>query len=296
MITGATASGKSHVAVEVAKALGCEVVSADSRQIYRDIPIVSAAPTAEEMQGVPHHFVGTLPLDAYYSAARFEDDVMQLLPSLFEKNRYAVLCGGSMMYVDAVTDGIDDLPDISPQVRAYVARLLEDNGTQGLMAQLEILDPDYAAEVDGANVKRIAHAVEICLASGKPYSRLRCGCRKQRPFNIIKVAIDRPRAELFERINRRVGLMLEAGLLDEARRLYPLRHLNSLNTVGLKELFAHFDGLMDLDTAVARIAKNTRVYAKKQLTWLARPNVRSTVALAPSSACEAILSLLPPRQ
>ena len=292
VITGATASGKSDVAVEVAQSLGCEVISADSRQIYHDIPIVSAAPTVEEMGGVPHHFVGTLPLDAYYSAARYEADVMALLPKLFEKSRYAVLCGGSMMYVDAVTDGIDDLPDISPEVRGYVARLLADHGPEGLLAQLEILDPDYAAAVDRANTKRVAHAVEISLAAGRPYSQLRVGERKPRPFNIIKVTVDRPREELFDRINRRVGKMVEKGLVDEARRLYPLRHLNSLNTVGLKELFACFDGRMTLDEALARIAKNTRVYAKKQLTWLARPGIRPAQALRAEGACAELLSIV----
>lgn len=277
--------------MEVARRLGCEVISADSRQIYRDIPIVSAAPTAEEMQGVPHHFVGTLPLDAYYSAARFESDVMSLLPRLFERSDFAVMCGGSMMYVDAVTDGIDNLPDIPPSTREYVARLLAEHGPEGLMAQLEVLDPAYAAEVDPANTKRIAHAVEISLAAGQPYSSLRTGRRLQRPFRIVKTAIDWPRAELFARINSRVGRMVADGLIDEARRLYPLRRLNSLNTVGLKELFAHFDGVMDLDTALQRIAKNTRVYAKKQLTWLGRPGIRPAVWLDPENAADRIIEL-----
>lgn len=292
VITGATASGKSGLAVEVASRLGCDVISADSRQIYRDIPIVSAAPTEEEMRGVRHHFVGTLGLDAYYSAARFEADVMALLPVLFQESRYAVMCGGSMMYVDAVTDGIDDLPDITPEIRGYVGRLLADHGPDGLLAQLEILDPDYMAEVDRANIKRVAHAVEISLAAGRPYSQMRAGARKERPFNIIKVAIDMPRPELFDRINRRVGQMADRGLLEEARRLYPMRRLNSLNTVGLKELFAHFDGEMTLDEALARIAKNTRVYAKKQLTWLGRPGVRPAVMLDAADAADSIISML----
>ena len=292
VITGATASGKSQVAVEVASQLGCEVISADSRQIYRDIPIVSAAPTLEEMAGIPHHFIGTLPLDAYYSAARFESDVLALLPRLWERSPYAVMCGGSMMYVDAVTDGIDDLPDISPEIRNYVKRLLVENGAEALFAQLEILDPKYADIVDRSNIKRIAHAVEISLAAGQPYSRLRLGTHKVRPFNIIKIAIERPREELFGRINRRVEQMVERGLLDEARRLYPMRHLNSLNTVGLKELFAHFEGMMDLETALARIAKNTRVYAKKQLTWLSRPTVRPAIFVPSVDASNKILSLI----
>ena len=281
------------MAVEVASRLGCDVISADSRQIFRDIPVVSAAPGPDEMRGVTHHFVGTLPLDAYYSAARFEADVTALLPRLFEKNPYAVMCGGSMMYVDAVTDGIDDLPDISPEVRSYVGRLLESQGPAAVMAQLEVLDPRYAAEVDPANTKRVVHAVEISLASGRPYSELRLGRHAERPFDIIKVAICHDRDRLFARINRRVDDMVAKGLLDEARRLYPLRHLNSLNTVGLKELFAHFDGQMDLPAALARIAKNTRVYAKKQIAWLARPSVRPAVMLpADDSPAGRILSML----
>lgn len=290
VLTGATASGKSDVAVEVALRLGCEVVSADSRQIYRDIPIVSAAPTADEMRGVSHHFVGTLGLEDYYSAAQYESDVLRLLPNLFERSPFAVMCGGSMMYVDAVTDGIDDLPDISAGTRAYVAAMLEQVGAEGLLAQLEILDPEYASEVDPSNLKRVAHALEITLEAGRPYSQLRTGRHKPRPFNILKFAIDRPRAELFDRINRRVGVMVEQGLVEEARALYPKRALNSLNTVGLKELFAYFDGDMTLDEALARIAKNTRVYAKKQLAWLRRPGVRPPVWIAPDNAAEAIVA------
>lgn len=228
---------------------------------------------------MPHHFVGTLPLDAYYSAALFERDTMQLLPRLFSQSPYAILCGGSMMYVDAVTDGIDDLPDITPDIRTRVSNLHAAHGLPGLLALLENLDPDYAAIVDPANTKRIAHAIEITLAAGRPYSTLRLGNRKQRPFRILKYAIDMPRPILFDRINRRVDAMMAHGLLDEARRLYPLRHLNALNTVGYKELFACLDGQLNLPTATARIAKNTRVYAKKQLTWLSRPTVRPTTWL-----------------
>lgn len=292
VITGATATGKSGVAVEVARRLGCEIISADSRQIYREIPIVSAAPTPEEMGGIRHHFIGTLPIDTYYSAARFESEVSGLLPALFKESPYAILCGGSMMYVDAVTDGIDELPDISPETREYVARLYEFHGIEGLMAQLEILDADYAREVDPANHKRLCHALEITLESGCPYSQLRTGSKKERPFDIVKIALDWPREELFDRINQRVGRMVEAGLIEEARRLYPFRRLNSLNTVGLKELFTYFDGKMTLDEALQRIAKNTRVYAKKQITWLNRPSVRPAIWIKPESAAEKILEIL----
>lgn len=279
VITGATASGKTAVALDIARRLGCDIISADSRQIYRGIPVGTAAPTPAELARVRHHFVGILDLDAYYSAAMFERDVMELLPRLWSRNSCAVMCGGSMMYVDAVTDGIDELPTISDSVRAHVRDIESHSGLPGLLALLEIVDPAYAAQVDPANTKRVAHAVEISLQAGRPYSELRVGHRKERPFDIIKVAIDMPRAELFDRINRRVDAMMEHGLLDEARRVYPLRHLNALNTVGYKELFAYLDGDMDLPTAVARIAKNTRVYAKKQLTWLSRPTVRPATFL-----------------
>lgn len=292
VITGATASGKSALAVDLASRLGCDIISADSRQIYRDIPVGTAAPSAEELAAVRHHFVGMLGLDEYYSAARFEEDVMNLLPELWRKNDVAVMCGGSMMYVDAVTDGIDNLPTITDGVRNRVKTMLADLGLDAVMAMLRVLDPAYADEVDPANTKRVVHALEICLQSGRPYSELRQGEHKQRPFNIVKVAIDLPREQLFDRINRRVDAMVDAGLLDEARRVYPLRHLNSLNTVGYKELFAYFDGAMDLDTAIARIAKNTRVYAKKQLTWLARPSVRPTTFLSSPTAAEQVLDII----
>lgn len=292
VITGATASGKSALAVDLASRLGCDIISADSRQIYRDIPIGTAAPSAEELAAVRHHFVGMLGLGEYYSAARFEEDVMNLLPELWRKNDVAVMCGGSMMYVDAVTDGIDNLPTITDGVRERVKTMLADLGLDAVMAMLRVLDPAYADEVDPANTKRVVHALEICLQAGRPYSELRQGERKQRPFDIVKVAIDLPREQLFGRINHRVDAMIDAGLLDEARCVYPLRHLNSLNTVGYKELFAYFDGTMDLDTAIARIAKNTRVYAKKQLTWLARPSVRPTTFLSPATAAEQVLDII----
>ena len=270
VITGATASGKTSVAVELAKKLGCDIISADSRQIFRQIPIGTAAPTVDEMQGIVHRFVGCKNLDEYYSAATFESEVMALLPKLWQTNDYAILCGGSMMYVDAVVNGIDDLPDISPAIRQHAASIYRDGGIEAIRAQLQILDPDYYQQVDLNNHKRLVHAVEICLQAGKPYSSLRTGKRKQRDFKVFKFAIDLDREQLFDRINRRVEMMIDAGLEDEARSVYPLRHLNSLNTVGYKEMFALFDGTLDRGTAIARLQKNTRVFAKKQLTWLKR--------------------------
>ena len=293
VITGATASGKSALAIDVAGRLGCEIISADSRQLYRDIPIGTAAPTVEQRAAVPHHLVGTLPLDGYYSAAQFEADALAIAEQLWQRSPYVVVCGGSMMYIDALTDGIDELPTISAATRERVLQMLEQQGLSGLLAYLEILDPEYYAVVDRANTRRVVHAIEICLEAGVPYSQLRVRHRAERPFRILKFAIDYPRPLLFDRINRRVDIMVQQGLIDEARRFYPLRHLNALNTVGYKELFAHFDGLLDLPTAIERIKKNTRVYAKKQLTWLARPTTRPTIFLPQTAPLPALLRHLP---
>lgn len=270
VITGPTGVGKSDTAVWLARELNAEIISADSRQLYRDIPIGTAAPTAEQMAEVKHHFVGTLSLEEYYSAAQFEDDVMQLLPQLFTRSPYVVMCGGSMMYVDAVCKGIDNIPTISDEIRREVVERFERDGAEAMREELRRLDPIYYNQVDLKNHKRVIHAVEICLQAGRPYSELRTNSVKQRPFRIVKIGLNLPREQLFDRINRRVEKMIEAGLVDEARRFYPQRHLNSLNTVGYKELFAWMDGTMDYDTAVARIQKNTRVYAKKQLIWYAK--------------------------
>ncbi len=290
VITGPTAVGKTRVAIEVARALGCDIVNADSRQIFRHIPICTAAPTAQEQALVRHHFVEFRELDEYYSAAQYEADVMALLPSLWRRGDYVVMSGGSMMYVDAVCRGIDNIPDISATLRAQVLEEYNTTGLEPLLAELEKLDPEYYAQVDKCNPRRVIHAIEVCRQTGVTYSSLRTGQVKQRPFNIIKVGLNMERPALFDRINRRVDLMMEQGLVEEARSVHHLRHLNSLNTVGMKEMFAHFDGTMDLETARERIKKNTRVYAKKQLTWLARdPEI---TWLNPDGATEQILALL----
>ena len=290
VVTGATGSGKTALSIAIAQRLGCHILSADSRQLYRDIPIGTAAPTADELAAVPHHFVGTLGLTDYYSAAQYEADALALLDELWRDCPYAVMCGGSMMYVDAVCRGIDDLPTISDEIRAKAMALYHEGGLPLLHETLKRLDPVYFSQVDINNHKRLVHAIEISMQAGVPYSSLRTGGVKQRPFRIIKVAIDYEREVLFDRINRRVDAMIEAGMVEEARRVYPLRHLNSLNTVGYKELFAYFDGHMDYETAVARIGKNTRVYAKKQLTWMKKdPSIHF---LNPENALEQVMALV----
>ncbi len=290
VITGPTGSGKTSLSLSVAKKLNCHILSADSRQLYRDIPIGTAAPTIEELQEAPHHFVGTLGLEDYYSAAQYESDALSLLGQLWQENRYAVMCGGSMMYVDAVCRGIDELPTISAAIREKAMAIYEEGGLSLLQKTLQRLDPEYYEIVDKNNHKRLVHAIEIIMEAGVPYSSLRTGEVKQRDFRIVKVAINYEREQLFDRINRRVDKMIAEGLEEEARRVYHLRHLNSLNTVGYKEMFAYFDGTMDYETAIARIAKNTRVYAKKQLTWLKKdPTIHF---LNPSTAFEELMALI----
>ncbi len=268
MITGPTASGKSALAVEKALELGTEIISADSRQIYRGIPIVTAQPTADQLAAVPHHLVGTLPLDAYYSASMFEEDALRIARRLLDERGVAVVCGGSMMYVDAFCHGLDELPTVPQHIRTELMQQHAEHGDTWLLSELERTDPQYYNLVDRRNMKRVFHAVEIIRAAGVPLTTLRTGVKKQREFEIEKIVIDMPRDILFDRINRRADQMVADGLEDEARSVYHLRHLNSLNTVGLKEMFAWFDGMMDRHTAIERIKKNTRVFAKKQLTWL----------------------------
>ncbi len=270
VITGPTASGKTALAIEVARSLHSEIISADSRQIYRGMPISTARPSDSELAAVRHHFIETLDISQYYSAAQYETDVLALLDSMSTPSATAVMCGGSMMYVDAVCHGIDEMPTISDNVRARVVEMRKQHGDEGLLAYLEIVDPETFRLIDRKNMRRVMHAVELCIQSGRPYSELCTGQSRKRPFDILKFVIDMPRQQLFDRINRRVDAMVTAGMEEEARRLYPLRSLNALNTVGLKEWFAYFDGKLDRPSAIERIKKNTRVYAKKQMTWFAR--------------------------
>ena len=293
VITGPTGIGKSATAIDLAQRLSTEIISADSRQVYKGIPIITAAPTEEERSIVPHHLVDFLELDEYYSASLFEQQALSLIDQIFRRSDYAVVCGGSMMYVDALCNGIDELPTIPDNIRQQLMQEHADNGNDWLLQRLEQLDPIYYNQVDRQNTKRVFHAVEICLASGKPYSSLRTGTRRSRPFRIIKTALTADRQLIFDRINLRVEKMLEMGMLNEARSVYHLRHLNSLNTVGFKEMFRYFDGEWDLPTAIARMQKNTRVYAKKQMTWYQRdPLIHWIDVSAQATPTEQILALL----
>lgn len=267
VITGPTAVGKTALCLEIAKHFDIPIINADSRQIYRELRIGTAQPTKEQMQEVKHYFVGTLGLDDYYSASLFEQQVLECLEQQFLTNEYALLSGGSMMYIDAVCDGIDDIPTIDDETRTLMKQRLADEGLEALVEELRRLDPEYYGIVDRQNPRRVVHALEICVMTGKTYTSFRKREKRQRPFQIIKIGLNRPREELYNRINQRVDQMMADGLLEEAKSLYPLRHLNALNTVGYKELFDHLEGRWPLEEAVERIKGNTRRYARKQLTW-----------------------------
>ena len=267
VITGPTAVGKTALCLEIAKHFDIPIINADSRQIYKELRIGTASPTSEQMQQVPHFFVGSLSLNDYYSASLFEQQVLECLEQQFQTNDYALLSGGSMMYIDAVCDGIDDIPTIDDKTRELMKQRLADEGLEALVEELKRLDPEYYEIVDRQNPRRVVHALEICTMTGKTYTSFRKREKRQRPFRIIKIGLNRPREELYDRINQRVDQMMADGLLEEAKSLYPLRHLNALNTVGYKELFDHLEGRWPLEEAVERIKGNTRRYARKQLTW-----------------------------
>ena len=267
VITGPTAVGKTALCLDVAKHFHIPVINADSRQIFRELKIGTAPPTEEQMQQVHHDFVGMLGLDDYYSASLFEQQVLELLDRQFLTSDFALMAGGSMMYIDAVCDGIDDIPTIDDLTRTTMKQRLADEGLEALCDELRQRDPEYYEIVDRQNPRRVVHALEICLMTGKTYTSFRKREKRQRPFNIIKIGLNRPREELYDRINRRVDQMMADGLLEEAKALYPRRHLNALNTVGYKELFDYIDGRWPLEEAVERIKGNTRRYARKQLTW-----------------------------
>ena len=275
VITGPTAVGKTALCLDIAQHFGIPIINADSRQIYKELKIGTASPTSEQLQLVPHYFVGSLSLTDYYSASLFEQQVLEILSRQFRSHDFALMAGGSMMYIDAVCDGIDDIPTVDDQTRETLKQRLKEEGLEALVEQLKELDPEYYAIVDRQNPRRVVHGLEICLMTGKTYTSFRKREKKQRPFRIVKIGLNRPREELYDRINQRVDQMMQQGLLEEAKALYPMRQMNALNTVGYKELFDYLDGRWPLEEAVERIKGNTRRYARKQLTWYKKdPQIR----------------------
>ncbi len=270
VLLGPTGVGKTELSLSIAEELNCPILNCDSRQIFSGLKIGTATPTPEQQQRVRHYFVSMLPLDSYYSAAQYETDVLQLTSELFQTHDTLLLSGGSMMYIDAVCRGIDDIPTVSDEIRNNIKQRLTNEGLEALVEELHELDPEYYAIVDKKNTRRVVHALEICHMSGRTYTSFRTSNQKPRPFHIIKIGLNRPREELFARINARVDQMMADGLLDEVREFASYRDCNALNTVGYKELLHVIDGEWELSMAVERIKKNTRVYAKKQLTWFQR--------------------------
>lgn len=270
VLIGPTGVGKTELSLRLAEYFHTCIVSCDSRQLYADLKIGTAAPTEPQLARVPHHFIGTLQLTDYYSAAQYESEAIDLLNRLFETHSTVILTGGSMMYVDAICKGIDDIPTVDAETRQLMLQKYEQEGLEHLCAELKLLDPEYYKIVDLKNPKRVIHALEICYMTGKTYTSFRTQQKKERPFRIIKIGLKREREELYERINLRVDQMMEEGLEEEARNVYPYRHLNALNTVGYKELFKYFDGEWTLPFAVEKIKQNSRIYSRKQMTWFKR--------------------------
>ena len=272
VLAGPTASGKTATAIKLAKAFDAEIISADSRQFYKELSIGTAAPTAEELAQVKHHFVHNLSIEDKYDVADYEKDVLSYLKQYFKTKDVAVMTGGSGLFIDAVCNGLDSIPDISDEIRAKVTKMLEEGGIEALQKEVEKVDNDYYQIVDKQNPRRLQRALEVYYQTGQPYSTFRQGNTAKRDFNIIKLAILWDRDKLIERINKRVDLMMEQGLLDEVKSVHPKRHLNSLNTVGYNELFDYLDGKCTLEQAVEQIKINTRQYAKRQMTWLRKRN------------------------
>ncbi len=270
LLLGPTGVGKTELSLRVAEHYGCPILNCDSRQVFRGIPIGTAAPTAQELARVKHYFIASRDLQDDYNAGRYERDALELLDELFLTHDVVVMTGGSMLYADAVCNGLDDLPTVPDAIRAEVTENFKLQGLTWLQQEVQRLDPEYWEIVDQSNPARLAHCVELSLTMGKPYSSLRTNTRKERPFRILKIALERPREELYDRINTRVSQMMEDGLLEEVKAVYPLRRLNSLQTVGYRELFGYLDGEYDLRRAVELIRQNTRHYAKRQMTWFRR--------------------------
>jgi len=270
VLLGPTGVGKTVGSIRIAEKLSSPILSADSRQLYKGMSIGTAAPTPDQLSRVKHYFVGILSPEEYYSASRYEEEAITLIEKLHKKHPVVVMVGGSMLYIDAVCRGIDEMPTIDDELRKDLQQLYRKEGLDPIRQQLKLLDPVFYRQVDLKNPKRVIHALEVCLMTGKPYSSLRTNLRKKRPFRIVKIGFTRERKELYDRINARVDDMIDNGLIEEAQRLYPLRHLNSLNTVGYKELFDSFDGKYDLNTAIEKIKQHSRNYARKQLSWFKR--------------------------
>ena len=267
VVVGPTGVGKSAISLKLAKHYQTEIISADSRQVFHELTLGTAVPSAEDLKSVPHHFIQTKSIHDYYNVSEYETEAIQLIDKLFHTNNPLILTGGSMLYVDTICKGIDDIPTIDPVIRDEVISWYNENGIEALRQRLLELDPEYYHQVDLNNPKRLLHAVEICLMSGKSFTSFRTNTIKERPFRIVKIGINQDRKILYERINERVLKMMENGLLEEAKTVYPYRNLNSLNTVGYKELFTYLNGDCSLDEAVDLIQRNTRKYARKQLTW-----------------------------
>lgn len=270
VLLGPTGVGKTELSIEIAQYFQTAVISSDSRQIYKEMQIGTAVPSAAQLAMVPHFFIQTISVQDYYNSWQFEVEALARIRELFEQKEVVLMTGGSMLYIDAVCKGIDDIPTISPEVRNELMDLYEREGLAVICNMLQELDPVFYEQVDLNNAKRVIHAVEVCKMAGVPYSSLRTNTPKDRGFQIIRIGLDREREELYDRINRRVDMMLEEGLEEEARRLWPLRHLNALNTVGYKEFFEYFEGKTDYEEAVRLIKRNSRRYARKQLSWFRR--------------------------
>lgn len=267
VLVGPTGVGKTELSLKIAEHFPSPILSVDSRQLYKGIEIGTAAPTEQQKARVPHYFVGTLAVDQYYSVSEYETAAIKELEILYQTHNVVVATGGSMMYVDALCYGIDPIPTIDAEIRENLYQQFEEEGLEPILAQLKILDPEHYNEVDQKNYKRVIHALEVCLMTGKPFSSFRTKTKKERPFQIIKIGIERDREELYERINTRVDQMVEDGLLDEAKIYFEQRHLNALNTVGYKEIFKHLEGEWDLDFAIEKIKQSTRIYSRQQLRW-----------------------------
>ncbi len=267
MVGGPTAVGKTDFSIRLALHYGTEIISADSRQVYKEMNIGTAKPDSEELSAVPHHFVDVFPPEKEYNAGMFEKDALSLLETLFQQHDQVVVAGGSGMYVQALCQGIDEMPDVPPAIRKELNKKLGSEGLESLLSLLELSDPEYFGQVDRQNPQRIVRALEVCMATGKPYSSFRKQNFPERPFNIIRIGLDRPREELYARIDKRMDQMIAEGLFEEAGKLFPLRHLNALQTVGYKEIFEYLEGKYDKEEAIRLLKRNSRRYAKRQLTW-----------------------------